>query len=290
MMRSVVIGVGLVALCAYARFAAAAPVSAVFSGQSFFADLDADGNGPDSGDCRFTFTFDPNNSAVTITPVGATTLRLCTGIIPLGSLTFGSDTSSDFFDLTLASTAAQSSTATPPKLASLGLALVPGLIELIDEAASGTPDGLPIAVNEIDFRDATSQQKAFVKLCSANGPAAQVRFADGSTVRLQLSLFPDAQNPTYLVVPNIPTELAAPNHGTFNPVNYYLPVSNRKITAALSNDPSTLFIDLPLDQLRPCPSFAAPSITRWGFAGVLAGLLAIGVWRLTFGRGSSTSR
>jgi hypothetical protein len=293
MMRSVV-GVGLVAFFACAGVAAAAPTNILFSGQSFFVDLDANGNGPDSGDCRFQATYDPNNFALTITPVGATTLRLCTGGI-MGSAFLGSDTSSDFLDLALASTTAQPSTfMAPNQLGNLGLTLVPGTIELIDEAMSGMPDGLPLAVNEIDFRDGAFQQRAFVNLCSANGPAAQIRFADGTSTVLHLSFFPNALNPTYLVLPNIPTELAAPNHGTFNPVNLYVPVTNdRRLTMVLDIDSEpVVIVDLPLDQLRSCPSgvgsVAAPSLTQWGFTGLLIGLLAIGVWRLTIGRGGTS--
>src|SRR5205823_6054447 len=116
-------------------------------------------------------------------------------------------------------------------------------------------------------------------LCDANGPAARVTLANGMSLLRQLSFFPDAQNPTYLQVPNIPFPLFPHVAPFFALLNAYVPVNaNHTLTVSLSPGGS-LLVNINLDALPSCFS-AAPVLSQWKLLALVVCLLIGGAWML----------
>jgi hypothetical protein len=157
----------------------------------------------------------------------------------------------------------------------------PVIIDASEEFFTGPPDGFPMAINTIKIEEPAgdpndTEVRASLKLCNADGPAVIGGLA-GASFLLQLSLYPDAQAPTHLKIPNLPLEEAA--LGSFAILDAYIPMTNGAITVAFENDPNELLVNLPLSGLLPCAT-GAPTLTTWGMAAGVFGLLSFGVWRL----------
>jgi hypothetical protein len=68
--------------------------------------------------------------------------------------------------------------------------------------------------------------------------------------------------------------------GGFGLFDAYIPVTNRAITVAFDDSPSTLLVNLELDRMAPCAGRTAPTLTAAAATAVAAALVVAGVWRL----------
>jgi hypothetical protein len=262
---------------AIARPVSATPVDVLVSGQTKMVIIDADGNGPDAGDCEFKATFDDPTLLIIKLQALPPFFRICSGNTS-GSSFVGQDSSSDFLytNLTLSTTPASGASSSP-----LGFGLgAPVAIDAYEEFFAGSPDGLPININTIEFENPPGEEFVTLSLCEAGGPAALAKL-DGTSLLLPLSFSPNAANPDYLVIPNLPLEKAAPDLGTFAFPDVYIPMTGNAITMALADDPNDLILDVRFDNLLPCGlNAAAPTLTNLGAVVVALGLLALGCRRL----------
>src|SRR5512139_42698 len=171
--------------------------SILVSGQSDLAIIDGDGDGPDSGDCRFQATVASPGNGLSITATQDTTipLRACAGSYS-GSVFTGTDESSAFAGATIDSS-------------EVGAGDLPIVAELVDEEPP--PESLPAGMDDlldgVAIHNTISEEQIGAGfLCNAGGPAAQVTLRNGTSLLRSLALFPDAQNPTHLRVPDVPLE------------------------------------------------------------------------------------
>ena len=277
--RWVALALGVLAALAGVRTATAA-VNFLVSGQTSIIIIDGNGDGPGPGDCVFTATVDPpsftfTTFAITSNQDGTTPLRGCGGLTT-GTLLIGSDSSSDFVDASPTATSLPAASGSSPPLSSMFANGV--LIDAYEEFPSDvSPNGRPIAINTIDVKEPGPDGALHVgvNICSSGGPAAVVRIG-GIPVLLKGSLYPDAQNPTHVKIPNFPFEKAS--LGSFALLDAYVPVTNRAITMSYG-DPPDLLVKVDLDKLAACGG-SVPTLTGWGVIVCALALLALGVWRL----------
>jgi hypothetical protein len=256
------------------------PVDVIFSGQSAMVIIDGNGNGPGPEDCRYEVKFTFETGELVITPVQDTNvpLKACSGD-KFGLYKSGSDESSDFAEAELTSTNAESPTSPTPRPELSGLLNVPVVVELIEE--TGNPNGVPIEFNEITIqRPGGAEQPVRIDVCDADGPAAGINFPNGMSVLLQLSLFPNASDPSHVGIPALPFERVEPSSEIVL-LNAYLPLEDGILTAAFADSPEILVIRVDPRKLGPCGARQeAPAAAEWALAGILLVLLAFGTWRL----------
>jgi hypothetical protein len=241
------------------------------SGQTTVFVIDGDGDGPDSGDCRFTAVLSGGALIVSTVQDSTTPLSACSGFF-YGNLFSGTDTSSDYFGAALSSTTIGSSLFEPMR------------IEMVDEQAH--PDGLP--VHHDDRQDtievaslATGQIFAVAQLCANPAPKLVAQMG-GGTFDFPLTFATDAGDQGYvrLPIPLLNWELAA-ILGTTTALNVFVPVTSaHQLTVALDSDPTNLFVDVNLDTLPSCGGnrVAAPASTPVSLAALAVLLLGAGTW------------
>lgn len=271
------VGALVIGLWVAATFVTAANAQAddlMVSGQSSLAIIDGNGDGPGPGDCFFTATVDALNNVMIFGHQDAVTEFLACGLNFPGNGFFGQDTSSVFAGTSITQTHS---------------AQAPFLVEAVDEFGSAGPHGLPLVLTDtmdpVTLRDFTNNIPGPVMgagaLCSANGPAAVVTIPNVGSMLVQLFLFPNASNPTFLGIPNLFLSL---DHGGKAFANVYVPVNDNMIELARAGDPSIPIIQVPLAGLAPCGAVgrrgAAPAASEWALMLLGALLLIGGTWAI----------
>jgi len=134
----------------------------------------------------------------------------------------------------------------------------------------------------------TGGQPSSGGVCQSSGsPVTQVTLSDGLTMNVSLAFFPGANDPNFLVIPNVPFQ---ETNGQFFVTSVFLPVTTSlgtlgapttQLTMASSNNPSSPFFRLVLNQLPACTNATSvPSLHGWALILAMLVLMTLGVWRL----------
>jgi hypothetical protein len=238
------------------------------SGQPVLAIIDGNNDGPEDGDCFFQAHLDAFSNAVTIYSFqdNTTPLLACMGNY-FGTAFMGHDSSSDFagVDITSASIRA-------------GL---PFRAEIVDEETN--PPNPPVELN--DPMDAvflsnpnTGASRGSGVLCSEGGIVSKGTLENGLSFVRSVSLYPNAQSPTFLRIPSLPLERDPPTSRVL--LDAYVPVNNDgTMTLALDSDPNNILVRVDLNNLPFCTARSnAPTLSEWVLIGLAAALLAVGTW------------
>lgn len=117
--------------------------------------------------------------------------------------------------------------------------------------------------------------------CSDNGTlATKITFTTGVSILWQTDLYPDAANPTHLRFAALPLESGSMPPWPRMNVDACVPVnSDRTLTLALDDDPTTDIIRIDLDQLPSCSEAVVPipTVTTWSILVLILLMTAVGM-------------
>lgn len=284
--HAVVVAISLVGVALAGS--AAAQTSLLVSGQTNLAIIDTGSPaGPDNGDCRFTATLSSIMSGPPITSTmlistaqsNSPLLRVCNGLSFDATGMKVADSSSNYVSANITNAHGPMGFNFPNAL--------PLYAELVDE----TPDpniNTPVRMNDGldggEVIDSAAAAAVFGRMCTvsagAGGPAALIRGSATPTLLVDLPLYPNTSNPTYVKLPGPPAmfELAA---GGFQAFDAYVPVTaDKHITVASTDAPGTLLVDIALDALPGCSS-AAPTMSGFAIVAVALAMLTAGAVSLS---------
>jgi hypothetical protein len=261
MKGSVLAAALLVSLGATASWAA--PV--LVSGDTVIGILDTDMDGmPDPPqDCSFMGDLTGNTLTIDSTLGTGVALQGCTGDYVATTSANGT------IDVNFTAAPGVVGTVELPTLASFSHANGTG-------SGAGNGNGTFLDQAFIQFQNGLpSEDTATAFLCSNGGPAVIIRTTGGTTVLFALQFFPDANEPEYLKLPNIPISNSV---GEKVFIDGYIPVtSDGRLTVMVGAE---TFVDIPLTELQACGTPAVPTMSELGLIALALALLAGGVWVL----------